>query len=288
MTRRILRYLTGTAIVLGAIFALLAVIVLTASPAETGGAATRTLLLVVGGTALAVSLGAVWLVARLLSRPIETLTGALRRVAGGDFDAPPLTTGRDGPEELVRAFDQMRQQLKASVITRDYLDRLLSSMRDAIVVADPDDKIVRVNAAAASLLGYSDNDLIGEPLSTVVDGDLAEPEDDGSSAKPVDGVFRHRDGSPITVSYTVSEVRNDRGELEGRIVAAQNVAERRRIEQRIRYLARTDSLTKMANRMQFQHQLQQAIARAKRTNQYLALLYMDIDRFKDINDTFGH
>ncbi|MFL2546574.1 MAG: putative bifunctional diguanylate cyclase/phosphodiesterase [Candidatus Rariloculaceae bacterium] len=90
------------------------------------------------------------------------------------------------------------------------------------------------------------------------------------------------------MSYTVSEILNARNEVEGRVIAAQNVAERRRAEQRIRYLARTDSLTKMANRMQFQHQLQQAIARAKRTGQYLALLYLDIDRFKDINDTFGH
>lgn len=61
-----------------------------------------------------------------------------------------------------------------------------------------------------------------------------------------------------------------------------------RVEQRIRYVARTDSLTNMANRVQFQDQLQQEIAGAERTGRHLALLCLDIDRFKDINATFGH
>jgi diguanylate cyclase (GGDEF)-like protein/PAS domain S-box-containing protein len=288
MSRRIFRYLAGTAVVLCAIFVLLAAIVLSSDPSAFASVSIRWLLLGVASSTLCITLSAVWYVARSFEAPIETLTAALERLAGGDYDAPPLTSGTDGPKELVGAFDEMQQQLKASVITRDYLDRLLSSIRDAIIVIDPNEDIVRVNAAAASLLDYSDDALIGAPLTTVVDKELVEPDEDDSVAKPIDGVFRRRDGSPIAVSYTISDVHNDRGELEGRIVAAQNVAERRRVEQRIRYLARTDSLTKMPNRMQFQHQLQQAIARAKRTNQYLALLYMDIDRFKDINDTFGH
>ena len=60
------------------------------------------------------------------------------------------------------------------------------------------------------------------------------------------------------------------------------------MEQRIRYLARIDALTKVPNRMQFQHLLQRAIARARRSGKTLCLLYIDIDHFKEINDTFGH
>jgi diguanylate cyclase (GGDEF)-like protein len=96
------------------------------------------------------------------------------------------------------------------------------------------------------------------------------------------------DGTSVSISYTVAKVHNARDEVESKVYAAHNIDERKRVEQRIRYLARTDPLTKIANRMQFQHLLQQSIARARRTQQYVAILYLDVDRFKDINDTFGH
>ena len=255
MSRQVTNCLAGTAVVLLAIYGLLAVLVMSSDLSLVGTGGTRRLILGVGLVAVCVTLLAVWVVAR----------------------------------QIGNALDGMRAQLKDSVITRDYLDRLLSSMHDAIIVADPENKIIRANAATGNLLDYADDELVGRPLADVLDLDTEElPVQDSSTATPFEGVFKRRDSSPIAVSYTVSEVRNDRGELEGKIVAAQNVAERKRAEQRIRYLARTDSLTKMANRMQFQHQLQQGIARANRTGRYLALLYLDIDRFKDINDTFGH
>ena len=108
------------------------------------------------------------------------------------------------------------------------------------------------------------------------------------AARSSDGTFLRRDGTAMPVSYTVAELRDFDDQLEGWIIAAQNSAERRRAENRIKFLARTDPLTKISNRMQFQHQLQQSIARARRARQCLVLLYMDIDRFKDINDTLGH
>ena len=67
-----------------------------------------------------------------------------------------------------------------------------------------------------------------------------------------------------------------------------DITERKRAERRIRYLARFDTLTKMPNRMQFQHLLHQAITRNTRQGRGLVLLYIDIDNFKEINDTFGH
>ncbi|MFZ1624668.1 MAG: EAL domain-containing protein, partial [Gammaproteobacteria bacterium] len=71
-------------------------------------------------------------------------------------------------------------------------------------------------------------------------------------------------------------------------ITVHNISERKLAEQRIRYLARIDALTKVPNRMQFQHLLQRALARARRGKHRLALVYMDVDKFKEINDTFGH
>jgi diguanylate cyclase (GGDEF)-like protein len=85
-----------------------------------------------------------------------------------------------------------------------------------------------------------------------------------------------------------SSISTEDPQFQGNIYVARNITERKRAERRIRYLARYDTLTKMPNRMQFQHLLQQAIARARRSQRSLALLYLDLDRFKEVNDTFGH
>ena len=112
--------------------------------------------------------------------------------------------------------------------------------------------------------------------------------DESPSGLPHEARFESKFGESIPVSYTCSVLEGKEAESGDRIYAAQNITERRRAEKRIRYLARIASLTRIPNRMQFQHLLQQAIARAKRAGQGLCLIYIDIDNFKDINDTFGH
>ena len=83
-------------------------------------------------------------------------------------------------------------------------------------------------------------------------------------------------------------IATDDPQFEGEIYVARDITERKRAERRIRYLARYDALTKIPNRMQFQHLLQQAIARSRRSGHGVAMLYVDMDRFKEVNDTFGH
>src|SRR5258706_1134092 len=93
-------------------------------------------------------------------------------------------------------------------------------------------------------------------------------------------------GELVPVSLSGSTIVDER--FQGCIFVARDITDRKRAERRIRYLARYDTLTKIPNRMQFQHLLQQAIARARRLGQGVALLYIDMDRFKEVNDTFGH
>ena len=90
------------------------------------------------------------------------------------------------------------------------------------------------------------------------------------------------------MSFSGSTIETADPQFPGRIYVARDITDRKRAERRIRYLARYDALTKIPNRMQFQHLLQQAIARSLRTRTGVALLYLDMDRFKEVNDTFGH
>jgi diguanylate cyclase (GGDEF)-like protein len=90
------------------------------------------------------------------------------------------------------------------------------------------------------------------------------------------------------VSVNASSITSADPAFQGHIFVLRDITERKRAERRIRYLARFDMLTKMPNRMQFQHLLHQAITRCLRQSRGLALLYVDVDNFKEINDTFGH
>jgi diguanylate cyclase (GGDEF)-like protein/PAS domain S-box-containing protein len=235
-------------------------------------------------------LGALGLIASLADsylKPLRAVVGVLNGAARGDFDTAADVGRTSELKELADAVESMRVSLRSSTISRDYLDRLLASMAEALLITDASGRIERANAAAAELFGYSEAQLVGKLADElIVSSDRRRA--DGTPSRPRDGSVQRPDGSTISISYTVAPVRNERNEIESKVYAARDVDERRRVEQRIRYLARTDPLTKLANRMQFQHLLQQSIARARRTQQYVAILYLDVDRFKDINDTFGH
>lgn len=185
--------------------------------------------------------------------------------------------------------EEMHDQLRLATMSRDYVDNILSNMNEAIIVTSSDGTIKRINNATTILLGYQEDELIGASMDLIFTRkSSSSPADDEQSGVPCEAFFKNKLGESIPVSYTCSAVD---GQIDGsmdRIYAAQNITERRRAEQRIRYLARTDSLTKLPNRMQFHHLLQRAIAQSRRAGTPLCLFYMDIDRFKDINDTFGH
>jgi len=242
-----------------------------------------------GMVALLGVLGIVSFIVRRQTARIRDLRTQAEKLRDSDFGEPLAQTQGDALGELAAVFDDMRDQLRTTTISRDYVDRILSGMNEAIVVTASDGTIKRINRATTVLLGYEESELLGTSIEHIVS--KSQPGaliDDNVSGVPKEAVFETRFGESIPVSYTCSVVDGEGGESQNRVYAAQNITERRRAEQRIRYLARIDALTKIPNRMQFQHLLQRSIARARRSAKPLCLFYIDIDHFKEINDTFGH
>lgn len=231
----------------------------------------------------------VWVIARKQSVRVRALKNQAEKFSDADFGEPLVETRDDELGELASVFNEMRDRLRTTTISRNYVDRILSGMNEAIIVTDSSGTIIRTNRATTILLGYDENELIGNAIDKIINKKKTTALDNkGASGIPQEAFFESKFGEVIPVSYTCSVVAGQDGQSEDRIYAAQNITERRRAEQRIRYLARIDALTKIPNRMQFQHLLQRSIARARRAGNPLCLFYVDIDHFKEINDTFGH
>jgi diguanylate cyclase (GGDEF)-like protein/PAS domain S-box-containing protein len=244
-----------------------------------------------GGGLLALGLCAVlvWLLVRRQTARIDKLRLEAEKLRDADFGETLSQIEDDALGQLATVFNDMRDRLRSTTVSRDYVDRILSGMNEAIVVTTADGGIRRINRATTEMLGYTEDELLGVSVDRIVDSSKsATLIDDIVSGVPREAFFESKFGESIPVSYTCSLVENEGMESTDRIYSAQNITERRRAEQRIRYLARIDALTKVPNRMQFQHLLQRAIARARRSSQPICLLYVDIDHFKEINDTFGH
>src|SRR6202789_1668339 len=238
---------------------------------------------------LVLGLAGAWFIAGQIEGPISALVMSADRIGQGDYTMPLAVVRHDELGDLQFALERMRQKLNETTITKNYLNTVLNSLSDAVFVTSPEGIVKSCNEATHRLLGYQEADLLGKPLASFIDEAHRGALDLANLAPEArETVLRPASGHTIPVYMAGSSITTEDPQFRGNIYVARNITERKRAERRIRYLARYDTLTKMPNRMQFQHLLQQAIARARRSQHSLALLYLDLDRFKEVNDTFGH
>ncbi|MBI3777384.1 MAG: EAL domain-containing protein [Gammaproteobacteria bacterium] len=178
---------------------------------------------------------------------------------------------------------------------------ILSSVGDGVYGVNRGGQITFINPAARNILGYGDQDhLIGRSAHelfhhTHEDRTANSPEDcllqqaysNGNELRAWSTAFWHKSGMPIPVECTVYPLQIE-GRLEGSVVAFRDVTERRILERELLWQANHDPLTKLYNRSCFEKQLESEVGRLKRSEEVSALIYLDLDRFKYINDTAGH
>ena len=230
-----------------------------------------------------------WRAARGIQSSTRALIRSADRVGQGDYTRQIEVRRSDVIGELEQALERMRSRLRQSTIHKNYLHSVLNSMTDAVFVTSPDGVVKVANSAACKLLGYGEEEILGRSIVAMLEEREREGFDLLQAAQETrETVVRTRASQTIPVLLTGSRIESDDPQFQGNIFVARNITDRKRAERRIRYLARYDALTKIPNRMQFQHMLQQTIARGLRSGQAAALLYLDMDRFKEVNDTFGH
>ncbi|WP_426115804.1 putative bifunctional diguanylate cyclase/phosphodiesterase [Massilia sp. PWRC2] len=166
---------------------------------------------------------------------------------------------------------------------------------EAITIADGNNTLVDVNAAFIKLSGYSKAEVVGRhPALLGSSRNSAEHQRELAQRVARDGYWQgeqwqtHKDGSVHPTFMTVSVMRDRVGDIEYYLTSSVDISQFKESERRIAHLAHHDALTGLPNRLHLQRYLEQAILIARRTSEQLAVMFLDLDRFKNVNDTLGH
>lgn len=214
-----------------------------------------------------------------------------------------LTVGCPGrlAPAVRRAIETLAGRLAVAILQAEdqHLLRLLGAAietaANAIFITDGDGRIQWVNDAFLRLSGYDRDTVLGSTPRLLRSG--AQPPSVYETlwrailAGQVwrgEMVERRKDGSLYTVDQTITPMPAPGGGVAHFVVVQEDITERKRAEERIRYLSNYDPLTALPNRLLFHERLRQAIATAQQLGQRLAVLFVDLDKFTRVNDVLGH
>lgn len=162
---------------------------------------------------------------------------------------------------------------------------ILNSAGEGIFGMDLNGDITFCNPASVAMLGYEKDELIGKSSRMIFAADEKD-ENDARDCKQ-DQQFIKKNGERVYVECDISEIKEGNAVL-GEVVTFKDITERKQLEEEIRYLAYYDNLTDLPNRVLLNDRLNLALSEAREKEQKIAVLYLDLDRFKMINDSYGH
>jgi diguanylate cyclase (GGDEF)-like protein/PAS domain S-box-containing protein len=172
----------------------------------------------------------------------------------------------------------------------------LNSIGEAVISTNNSGQITYFNAAAEALTSWRRRDAVGRPLHEVLrigNGDTPGSDDPSISRTHMeslvsDRVLTRRDGAELPIEDSVTPIHDRSGLVTGQVTVLRDVSSMRATSRRMAYLANHDLLTGLPNRLLLADRLARALAMADRHRRGVAVLFLDVDRFKAINDSLGH
>jgi diguanylate cyclase (GGDEF)-like protein/PAS domain S-box-containing protein len=254
-------------------------------------------------------LGMAFFVTRRASRRISGLLAWSRRIADGDLSN---TLTSDAGDEVGQLTNAMRSMVGNIARGRDELEgarkdaeavaeelrlyaNAFESSGEPMLITDRANRIIDVNAAFTAQTGYSLDEVLGRDPKILTSGDTPKSVyQEMWDCLRTGGYWRgelwdrKKTGEVFPKWASISAIRDDNQDTLFYIASFSDISERKVNEARIDYLAHHDPLTGLINRYNLDNRLSQALLSAQRDDQRVAVMFIDMDRFKTINDTLGH
>lgn len=198
-------------------------------------------------------------------------------------------------EELWKANDELENRVEERTAAIKQLSSVVEQTDDIVVITDQQGIVEYVNPSFKRITGYSSDEVTGKKTSLIKSG-LHDAEfyqrlwDVISTGQPFREVFinRRKDGNIYYEEKTISPLKDSNGNIQHFVSTGKDISDRIETQEKLHHLATHDTLTNLPNKMMIIDRMSHAIEQAKRSGLKVAILFLDLDRFKHVNDSLGH
>lgn len=194
----------------------------------------------------------------------------------------------------IRDLRETKRTMRDLARSQNDIESILDNMPDVFYRTDLQGVITLMSPSCEEVLGYTSDEMVGRPLASFYcrpserEKILNALKEGNGKARHVEACLTHKDGSGVWISTNAYMRLDENGHSIGVEGIARNISERKELEERLSTFARIDGLTQTYNRRYFYEEAEKQLVLAHRYQRAVAILMLDLDRFKQVNDTYGH
>jgi len=234
---------------------------------------------------MAIIAGVLYFIGKGLTNPLQSLARTVQLLGTGDLSVKAEVKSKDEISILAKTFNEMTENLQKTIVSRDYVESIMKSMADTLIVVNPDATIKTVNQAVLNLLDYAENQLIGNPIGKIFAEEEEEEEEvfkgtrlqkliEKGTIKDYNVFFRTKSGNKIPMSLSGSVMRDESNRLISIVCVAKDMREINRMYEEREQLAAAAVKAERAKKVEFEEK------NRKLADGRTALIYMlnDLDK----------